>query len=43
MTDTKHTNPKDRIGSTKLPLDLLSGIAKVEWCLAQLEGDGLGG
>ena len=38
MTDTKHTNPKDRIGSTKLPLDLLSGIAKVEWCLAQLEG-----
>lgn len=38
MTETKASNPKDRIGSTKLPLDLLSGIAKVEWCLAQLEG-----
>lgn len=38
MIDGKHTNPKDRIGSTKLPLSLLSGIAKAEWCLAQLEG-----
>lgn len=36
--EIKDSNPKDRIGSTKLPLDLLSGIAKVEWCLAQLEG-----
>lgn len=36
--ETKHSNPKDRIGSTKLPLDLLSAPAKVAWCLAQLEG-----
>lgn len=34
----KDTNPKDRIGSSKLPLSLLSGTAKIEWCLAQLEG-----
>lgn len=38
MVEIKDSNPKDRIGSTKLPLDLLSDIAKVEWCLAQLEG-----
>jgi len=36
--ETKDTNPKDRIGSKKLPLSLLSGTAKIEWCLAQLEG-----
>ena len=36
--ETKKSNPKDIIGSTKLPLSLLSGIAKIEWCLAQLEG-----
>ena len=36
--ETKLSNPMDRIGSTKLPLDLLSGVAKIEWCLAQLEG-----
>lgn len=38
VPEAKHSNPKDRIGASKLPLDLLSGIAKVEWCLAQLEG-----
>ena len=36
--ETKDTNPKDIIGSKKLPMHLLSGIAKVQWCLAQLEG-----
>lgn len=36
--ETKASNPKDIIGSKKLPLHLLSGIAKIQWCLAQLEG-----
>lgn len=36
--DRKDTNPKDAIGDKKLPLALLSGIAKIQWCLAHLEG-----
>lgn len=36
--EAKDTNPKDRVGAKKLPMDLLSGTAKIEWCLAQLEG-----
>jgi len=36
--EAKDSNPKDRIGAKKLPMDLLSGTAKIEWCLAQLEG-----
>ena len=35
---TKDTNPKDSIGDKKLPLALLSGIAKIQWALAHLEG-----
>lgn len=35
---TKDTNPKDAIGDKKLPLALLSGIAKIQWALAHLEG-----
>jgi len=30
----KDTNPKDVVATTKLPLWLLSPIAKVHWCLA---------
>lgn len=33
--NTKPTNPKDAIGDTKLPLALLSPIAKAHWALAQ--------
>lgn len=36
--DTKLTNPKDAIGSGKLPLELVPDIAEVEMALAFLEG-----
>lgn len=36
--DTKMTNPKDIIGSSKLPLDLFPATIIVEGCLAYLEG-----
>lgn len=36
--EKKDTNPKDLIGSKKLPLHLCPGTAKVEWTLALLEG-----
>ncbi len=35
---TKATNPKDAIGDTKVPLWLLSPIAKAQWALAQFAG-----
>lgn len=35
---TKDTNPKDAIAGTKLPLWLLSPIAKAAWALAQFAG-----
>ena len=31
----KNTNPKDAIGSAKVPLGLLSPIAKAHWAAAQ--------
>lgn len=34
----KDTNPKDAIGSTKVPLGLLSPVAKAHWAAAQLLG-----
>lgn len=34
----KDSNPKDVIGDTKLPLWLLSPIAKANWALAQFAG-----
>jgi Domain of unknown function (DUF5664) len=34
----KESNPKDAIGSTKVPLSLLSPIAKAAWALAQFCG-----
>jgi hypothetical protein len=34
----KATNPKDAIGDTKVPLWLLSPIAKAKWALAQFAG-----
>lgn len=34
----KDTNPKDAIGATKVPLSLLSPIAKAAWALAQFCG-----
>ena len=34
----KDTNPKDAIGDTKVPLWLLSPIAKVKWAMAQFAG-----
>jgi hypothetical protein len=37
-TETKNTNPKDAIGSTKLPLDLVPDTAVGEMALAFLEG-----
>ena len=37
-TPTKDTNPKDAIGDTKVPLWLLSPIAKVKWAMAQFAG-----
>lgn len=36
--DDKPTNPKDRIGSTKLPLDLVPSTVKTYAALAFLEG-----
>ena len=38
MSDTKASNPKDAIGDTKVPLRLLSPIAKAHWSLAQYAG-----
>jgi hypothetical protein len=38
MSATKDTNPKDSIGDRKLPLWLLSPIAKAHWALAQFSG-----
>lgn len=35
---TKDTNPKDLLSSTRVPLWLLSPIAKAAWALAQLAG-----
>lgn len=35
---TKLSNPKDAIGDTKVPLWLLSPIAKAHWALAQFAG-----
>ncbi len=35
---TKATNPKDAVGDTKVPLWLLSPIAKAQWALAQFAG-----
>ena len=35
---TKDTNPKDAIGSTKLPMHLIPGTAKAELAIAFLEG-----
>ena len=34
----KHTNPKDAVGSTKLPLWLLSPVAKAHWAIGQMAG-----
>lgn len=34
----KDTNPKDAIGDTKVPLWLLSAVAKAHWALAQFAG-----
>lgn len=34
----KDTNPKDAVAQTKVPLMLLSGVAKVAWCVAQFCG-----
>lgn len=38
MTDTKPSNPKDAIGSSKLPLDLVPDTVIAEVALAYLEG-----
>jgi len=38
IPESKHTNPKDRIGSSKLPLDLVPDTIKVYASLAFLEG-----
>ena len=38
MSDTKQTNPKDAIAGSKVPLWLLSPIAKAHWSLAQFVG-----
>ena len=35
---TKDTNPKDAIADSKVPLWLLSPIAKVKWAMAQFAG-----
>lgn len=37
-TGSKPTNPKDAIGSGKLPLELIPWSANAEGCLALLEG-----
>jgi len=34
----KDTNPKDAVGDTKVPLWLLSPIAKIKWSMAQFAG-----
>ena len=39
MSDLKPTNPKDGIGAAKVPLHLLSPVAKAQWALAQFCGD----
>lgn len=36
--NTKDTNPKDAIGDKKIPLWLLSAVAKAHWALAQFAG-----
>lgn len=39
MTDSsKASNPKEAAGATKLPLHLLSGVAKAHWSMAQFSG-----
>lgn len=38
MSDQKATNPKDAIGDTKVPLWLLSVVAKAHWAAAQFAG-----
>lgn len=38
MSDTKPTNPKDAIGSTKVPLSLIPPVAKMWAALAHLDG-----
>jgi len=38
MTDTKPTNPKDAVADTRIPLWLLSPVAKMHWALAQFAG-----
>lgn len=38
MVTTKDTNPKDAIGATKVPLSLLSPVAKALWALAHFSG-----
>lgn len=38
IMSVKATNPKDAIGDTKVPLWLLSPIAKAQWALAQFAG-----
>lgn len=38
LVDGKASNPKDSIGDTKVPLWLLSPIAKAHWALAQFAG-----
>ena len=35
---TKESNPKDAIGDKKVPLWLLSPIAKAQWALGQFAG-----
>ena len=35
---TKDTNPKDGVGSMKVPMHLLSPVAKAHWALAQFVG-----
>jgi len=35
---TKESNPKEAIGSTKVPLNLCSPIASAHWALAQYAG-----
>ncbi len=34
----KEINPKDVVASGKVPLYLLSGVAKIAWCIAQVCG-----
>ena len=38
VSEVKDTNPKDAIGDKKVPLWLLSPIAKAHWALAQFAG-----